>query len=85
MNSTDLLATFIEALNKDTSKESTTMETITELFKNVDIIMLPIFLILFIIIKIYNSVKDNKHFTKIFNKTNIGICCNINISWITNN
>ena len=66
MNSTDLLNALIETLNKESTKESTTLEIVTELFKNVDIIMLPIFLILFIIIKIYNSVKDNKHFTKTY-------------------
>lgn len=64
MNSTDLLNAFIETLKSDLNKEPSTMETVTNLFKNLDIITLPVFLILFIIIKIYNTVKENKHFNK---------------------
>lgn len=66
MNSTDLLQALIEKLTTETTKEPSTLETVTELFKNADIIMLPVFLILFIIIKIYNTVKENKHFNKTY-------------------
>lgn len=51
-----------------TDSTLSTFETVTELFKNLDIITLPIFLILFIIIKIYNSVKENKHFNKSYDQ-----------------
>ena len=51
-----------------TDSTLSTFETVTELFKNLDIISLPIFLILFIIIKIYNSVKENKHFNKSYDQ-----------------
>ena len=51
-----------------TDSTLSTFETVTELFKNLDIISLPVFLILFIIIKIYNSVKENKHFNKSYDQ-----------------
>lgn len=51
-----------------TEVATSTMQTVTELFKNIDIISLPVFLILFIIIKIYDSVKNNKHFNKSYDQ-----------------
>ena len=51
-------------MNSTTEVTMSTIETVTELFKNIDIITLPVFLILFIIIKIYDSVKNNTHFNK---------------------
>ena len=51
-----------------TEVATSTMQTVSELFKNIDIITLPIFLILFIIIKIYDSVKNNKHFNKSYDQ-----------------
>ena len=49
---------------------STTFEFITDLFKSVDIIMLPIVFIMIGVIQIYNTVKNNKQFNKTYDQKN---------------
>ena len=43
-----------------------TFETITDLFAGIDIITLPIFLVVYVIMNIYNIVRDNKNFKKTY-------------------
>ena len=45
---------------------SSTFETITDLFAGIDIITLPIFLVVYVIMNIYNIVRDNKNFKKTY-------------------
>ena len=49
---------------------SATFEFITDLFKSVDIIMLPIVFIMIGVIQIYNTVKNNKQFNKTYDQKN---------------